>query len=573
MTYQALYNCIGCLLLVFGCQSNKIKDNKINDVSEGTQASLFRVEDRSILKSERINDESEWENYCKGSFENIDVEIEPNYDHDLVSEAARNLDQIDSHSMVFFSQLLSKYKINAVPGAVKPETHTFLVYLCGEYRDRPSMIKAKLQWIANMNYLTKIANDSFDINKSPWVQMSLMDYKPFMDFTNRLYQARIQKTGKLKIVTYDINGTVPPQTICEIKFIFSQFVRKNITFPEIGLDGYELSFKSFLNKCSSDDLNYYSVFRGETFIHPNISESNGMIWHAHSLAMQCQNRTKAFGEGNIITYKNREWVQNILVNDGDCVNYFKNPFQSRWEANRSGLGSWMLRNTALDQYMKNASSKIIMKPDYKVNLNNRPIAFETHEGTQATFVKHWEKYWKQPSFGIQYLYNQSQLYDQYYQRLRDAINRHSNWSATAYRDGVNQGRDTEQAYTPLSSFSIDMSKSDQYVNCGGLIPCVGEDSGVYDARRYKHFIFVYKVKKERWYRAENIVLGQVPNFESDWFDERSLGTEQSTQSERALDRLGTALEEELDSILYLHNMCSNGEISEYFDGEGRLLCQ
>ncbi len=43
-----------------------------------------------------------------------------------------------------------------------------------------------------------------------------------------------------------------------------------------------------------------------------------------------------------------------------------------------------------------------------------------------------------------------------------------------------------------------------------------------------------------------------------WLDETSLGTTDLAKEEGAFDRLGTALEHEQDSILYLHNICSNG---------------
>ena len=44
------------------------------------------------------------------------------------------------------------------------------------------------------------------------------------------------------------------------------------------------------------------------------------------------------------------------------------------------------------------------------------------------------------------------------------------------------------------------------------------------------------------------------------FDETSIGTNGLANSERALDRLGTALEGEMDSIIYLHNIRTNGSV-------------
>ena len=50
-----------------------------------------------------------------------------------------------------------------------------------------------------------------------------------------------------------------------------------------------------------------------------------------------------------------------------------------------------------------------------------------------------------------------------------------------------------------------------------------------------------------------------------WFDETTFGTTGLAKSERAWDRLGTALEDEFDSILYLHNICSDGRLESAND--------
>ena len=56
-------------------------------------------------------------------------------------------------------------------------------------------------------------------------------------------------------------------------------------------------------------------------------------------------------------------------------------------------------------------------------------------------------------------------------------------------------------------------------------------------------------------------MGSTPfDFNRHWFDETSLGTNGLADSEHALDRLGTALEGEMDSILYLHNLTTGGEV-------------
>jgi hypothetical protein len=79
-----------------------------------------------------------------------------------------------------------------------------------------------------------------------------------------------------------------------------------------------------------------------------------------------------------------------------------------------------------------------------------------------------------------------------------------------------------------------------------------------DSRNYKHFMFVFKIHKDNWYTPERINAEDqpVPNFDRYWFDETSFGESGLANSEKAWDRLGTALEDELDTVLYLHNISS-----------------
>ena len=72
----------------------------------------------------------------------------------------------------------------------------------------------------------------------------------------------------------------------------------------------------------------------------------------------------------------------------------------------------------------------------------------------------------------------------------------------------------------------------------------------------EHNQVVFKVAKENWVTPETINSQDKPatNFDRAWFDETSFGDTGLANSEKAWDRMGTALETELDSILYLHNL-------------------
>ena len=77
----------------------------------------------------------------------------------------------------------------------------------------------------------------------------------------------------------------------------------------------------------------------------------------------------------------------------------------------------------------------------------------------------------------------------------------------------------------------------------------------------KHWMFVFKLPMKNWMSYEKLQRGAQVDFNTQWFDETSMGTNHLADSERALDRMGTALEGEMDSILYLNNLTTSGKVN------------
>ena len=73
-------------------------------------------------------------------------------------------------------------------------------------------------------------------------------------------------------------------------------------------------------------------------------------------------------------------------------------------------------------------------------------------------------------------------------------------------------------------------------------------------------MYIMKVHKSQRYSTANIKEGGSVDFDANWLDETSLGTTDLAKREKAWDRLGTALENEMDSIIYLHHICSDGSL-------------
>jgi hypothetical protein len=73
-------------------------------------------------------------------------------------------------------------------------------------------------------------------------------------------------------------------------------------------------------------------------------------------------------------------------------------------------------------------------------------------------------------------------------------------------------------------------------------------------------MYVFKIHKDNWYTPESINAGTPIDFDKQWYDETAFGDSSLANSEKAMDSVGTALEPELDSILYLQNICSSGAV-------------
>jgi hypothetical protein len=115
-----------------------------------------------------------------------------------------------------------------------------------------------------------------------------------------------------------------------------------------------------------------------------------------------------------------------------------------------------------------------------------------------------------------------------------------------------------EAYSMLVAGSYEMEESDSFVSPCYTVPCNGDWADY--ARKYKHLMYIFKVHKDNWYTPESINADKPIDFDTQWYDETAFGDSSLANSEKAMDRIGTALEPELDAILYLQNICSNGSV-------------
>lgn len=503
--------------------------------------------------------------YCTGKALSTEYSY-PNFSNPDVKQASEALSTVRDVSFYFYPPMLYFYKLGTkekwidVP-ATAPKNlgkggYVFLVGLCNEFRDRASMISEKINWLKRLYKLPIAEQQPIDLKKNIWSQFSAYSYPVFISFTEAVWQRHQAQVKANSGLTFDINSKhlgidrpVPPISICETKFILQEYIsnphytseegRKKLRseviakLSDLSFD-YDQKLAVFTNtKCTKDDQAYFYDFRGDKNFKHNSPESNGMIWAGNSYAANCVNPNKAKSNNDKIT-------------DRDCSNYFKTPFISRWTAARAGLTTWLFRDTKYDDVFKNPQTKVTIFQH--LNYLTSPFGFSlsAENGVLKDFIPEWSVkqgvYYARPDLGFNELVSQgTSKYDAglAYERLRDAVNRHTNWYQSAFDDGM--GFKMDQVYSPFVASSHIMNASNGFAT--------GSDGR-------KAWMFIFKVKFANVRDSKTTAEGLPVNFDTNWFDETSLGTAAGTyaKSERAMDRLGTAIEGEFDSILYLRHI-------------------
>ncbi len=479
----------------------------------------------------------------------------------------------------------SEISLNGSSHKVKGNSHAFLVYLCGEFRDRPTLIKEKLEWIDNMIKLPAVAQTKIDPEvvkqegKSIWQYVAAESYAFYVTFSREAFAEKERKaweesrTMKLS-EKWNVDKPVPAFTVCEVKYMMTEYISQpnpvDRVFP--GYEQYMEGLKKYESAyCTADDTDYYYDFRGDSNLKPNSPESNGMIWHATSILNRCGRNSK----GEVWLAKDRNTNQQVDFDIEVCKEYMSQPFSSRWNAARASLTTWTMRNQQFDPTFSDTRSLVSMIPSMTPELNPTSFQFysdDVYEGSNPAnfmdlYASHLVASWTSPDSGYNTVFGVSDSgtseIDYAYERIKDAVDRHTDWYASGYDDSriePTRARTIGQAYSPFVASSYEMSESDAFTFPGITV------NGPQDGRR--QWMFVFKVHKDKWYNTDSLKAGVKVDFENHWFDETSFGTTHLADTERAWDRLGTPLEGEMESILYLHNIANEKQaIKSMFSAE------
>ncbi|MFZ3229506.1 MAG: hypothetical protein WA160_04825 [Pseudobdellovibrio sp.] len=575
-----------------------------------------------------VEDNQTWNKYCSGDRHTSGIP-KPNYQEPEVINAIKKLVKISPYSYYFYSGPLYAYNLKKNKELIeapadfpnlnntqevkdgKKNAHAFMTVLCGEFRDRPTLIKDKVRWVNKMYTLPTTPQASINLDHELWSQISAESYSKYINNTRNIFSAKqsylSDKNYKAVLGKYLEDYPVEPFTICETKFIFKKYVEVNKDFSvnNNGYAKYSSEYKKFKAQCLTDDLAYFYDFRGDSNFKPNSPESNGMIWYSSTITNSCIRI-----DGKYILKDN---AKTKFLDPEICEKYFKAPFAYRWSAARAGLSSWLMRDYSFDPIFSQTNSKVTIVPNliplekpfgFKLpltasetqieelskNEKGEYITWDNSTGEMTVmspekvqiavaeleakkavlekkkaesnivrfdFLQSWQEnqisFWERPDIGFNEIIGfgtKKPNLELAFERLRDAVNRHTDWYASGYDDGSEPAR--EQAYSPFVASSYEMSASNGFTAPGGTVKSPADGC--------KHWMFVFKLKKDKWYTTQSIAQKVPVNFNYHWFDETSLGTNFLADSEHALDRLGTALEGEMDSILYLHNITTSGNV-------------
>lgn len=518
-----------------------------------------------------------WSSYCSDTGAAPSIP-KVNYNDPLVKAASEKLKSVSRKSYYLYGDIVRVYglktgkiwnKVAGLPKGVSLEANAFLVYLCGEFRDRATMIQEKLTWITKLNKVPVGKQAPIDLSKPLWQQVAAESYATYLEFSSKLWSARQREIGQNTLTIpganpMKVDSPVPALTICENKHIFSEFIAQGREFSD--LKNYKDSLKVFLadeKNCSTEDKEYYNSFRGDTNFKPYSPESNGMIWTGTGLANDCATPSTAIVKAN----------KKSVLTDADCKDYFMNPFRRRWEGARASAGAWLLYPAKYLPQFGNQNSPMVVYAT--INAQNGPFAysFSPRTSSKEAFDPSKMMNERDPEFeklqsnksntafastdmGFNSVFNlkpDSKDKTIPFQRLRNAVNRHTNWYSSGYDDG--RSKIMPDNFSPFVATSYEMNLSNEFVNCGVTVPCAP------DADDRKHWMFVFRIKKENWYNSERVAKGDPVDFSKYWYDENSLGTDPLAKKERAWDRLGTPVEGEYEAILYLHNITRDGDVT------------
>ena len=437
----------------------------------------------------------------------------------------------------------------------------FVRVLCGEHRDYPDMIAAKLRVIGE-HTSAAAPGELTSVDTSG----NLFDQLTYPAYTRLVNVMRVMHTARSRAGSYDgyhygfgayghgsrrVDHSVPPFTHCEMRFVFERYLvagAPTTIVPSV----YEAQYAAYRDtQCSEEDLAYMYNFRGHVNFQPLWLESNAFV----------HNSRRARG---------------AEISTGARDSYLR-PFATRHHAARQALASYLFYRDADHPSMIQASESgggpILYitdqdtdhdgLADYRLfaqqgcgdqgvglsvpSLNCNMVGWSAAWATPNTtgHASSWNPAdWGRPDMGFMSAFT---TFGERMARFTAALDRHTNWGPTGYYmlDASTPGDSSPRflgAYSPIVAASYDVSASDFFVRRDY------DTTDPFEQGRAK-WLYVMRFPTEHYYDEARMAAGEEMSFDTDFFNETSLSNDY--YDERALDHFGYVEGADMYAQVYL----------------------
>ncbi len=429
------------------------------------------------------------------------------------------------------------------------KVRNFVRVLCGEHRDFPELLGAKLRHIAATTVMASPAPlRAPDLRENLFTQLTYPAYVKLVRVMRRIYDARRREGardgyhygfGSYTSTSRRVDHSVPPWTHCEMKFIFAHYLTEDAP-SWIDVTAYERDYAEFReSECSSEDLAWMYNFRGHVNFQPLWLESNGFVHNSRRARGMERSRgdrayyLRPFASRHLMARK--AWATYLLYPEADHSAMIRaserggGPILYIEDRDEDGDGLLDYRLFADDP---GCGDQGVGLPIPSRNCNM--VSWEQAWYTRPTrgHLSSWDpQWWHRPDLGFMEAVG---TFEERMARFNQALDRHTNWGPTGYymiaasEEGDRSPRFLG-AYSPIVAASYEVSKSDFFVRRDY------PSTDPFEQGRAK-WLFVMRFRTEDYYDEEDLRAGRPMDFERHYFNETSLSNDY--YDEHALDHWG-----------------------------------
>ncbi len=439
----------------------------------------------------------------------------------------------------------------------------YLRVLCGEHRDYPAMLAAKLHvLIHGQHYAGPDEMTSVDTTTNLFTQLTLPAYTKMVETMRVIHAYRqSQMPGDKDGFNYGfgeaghgsnrVDHSVPPFTQCEMKFMFTHYMTADAP-STVDPATYETEYGDYeATQCSAEDLGTMFNFRGHVVFQPMWLESNAFLFNSrrargaetsrgdrsyylHPFATRRAESRSAFG--TYLFYPDADQAKMVRAseNGGGPILYITDQ-----DTDRDGLQDYRLFD--MDGCGDNGVSSAV--PSQNCNMVPWDLAWSTPSTTGH--ASGWDpSYMSEPGMGFMKAFT---TFDQRMARFNQALDRHTNWGPTGYYmlDASDPGDTSPRyfdTYSPVVAASYDVSASDYFVHRD--FPSTSS----FEQGRAK-WLYVMRFPTSEYYDETAMAAGRPMDFDADYFNETSLSND--FYRERALDHFGYIPASDMYAQVYL----------------------